>query len=194
MGDAAQIIETICATLSDGAQAALSLESVREWLTHEAAEVRGAAYKILREKPDRLTPHPTLDEFVSLALRYLGTTIGATTGGDWAYSGYEAARDSAAWFGWLAGDESTEREFLDSIVARLGDVCVRLDDESRKTMVNGALEHIFERREFRSLFEGWKVHPVLGQLYADACLWADRGGDSPLVGREPRGRERRRSE
>jgi hypothetical protein len=165
----------------------MSFARLREWLGHDDPEVRGAAFKVLSENPDLLDPHPTVEDFVLLALEFLDKTIGAKDGGDWAYSGYETAWSLASWFSWLALDSSTPRPLLDSIIVRLGVLYERLDEDGRETLVNGALEHIFEREELRELFRGWQSHPVLARAYADSCLWGDHGGDSPLVGRGPSG-------
>lgn len=45
-------------------------------------------------------------------------------------------------------------------------------------MVNGALEHLFERPRIRKLFRGWKADPLLAAAFADASLWSKKGGDS----------------
>lgn len=187
MPSAGDIVETICSALRSKQPASLPFARVREWLGHDDPEVRGAAYKVLSEEPHVLDPHPTVDDFVSLALEFLDRTIGAASGGDWAYSGYETAWNLASWFNCLALDPSTPRPLVDSIVGRLGALYERLDENSRETLVNGALEHIFERQELRDLFSGWTSHPVLARAYADSCLWGDKGGDSPLVGRGQRG-------
>lgn len=187
MPTAGEIVETICSALQSKQPGSVALARIRDWLGHDDPEVRGAAYKILSEEPHLLDPHPTVEEFVSLALEFLDRTIGAADGGDWAYSGYESAWNVASWFSWLALDPSTPRPLLDSIIERLGALYERLDENGRETLVNGALEHIFERQELRGLFSAWKSHPVLTRAYADACLWGDKGGDSPLVGRGQRG-------
>ncbi len=186
MPTAVEIIETLCTALRDKQPASVPFGRVREWLGHDDPEVRGAAYKVLSEEPHLLDPHPAVDDFVSLALEFLDRTIGAAGGGDWAYSGYEATWNLASWFSWLALDPSTPPPLLESIVERLGALYERLDETGRETLVNGALEHIFERQELRDLFIAWKAHPVLSRAYADSCLWGDRGGDSPLVGRGQR--------
>lgn len=187
MLSADDIVETICSALRSKQPGSLPLARIREWLGHDDPEVRGVAYKVLSEDPHLLDPHPTVDDFVSLALQFLDKTIGAAGGGDWAYSGYEVSWHLASWFSSLALDPSTPRPFLDSIVEHLGTLYERLDENGRETLVNGALEHIFERQELRDLFVAWKSHPVLARAYADSCLWGDNGGDSPLVGRGQRG-------
>lgn len=183
MPTAGEIVEIICSALRSKQPASLPLAHVRDWLSHDDPEVRGAAYKVVSEEPLLLDPHLTVDDFVPLALEFLDRTIGAASGGDWAYSGYEATWNLASWFSRLAQDPSTPRPLLSRIVERLGTLYQRLDKTGRETLVNGALEHVFERQDLRELFIAWKSHPVLGRAYADSCLWRDKGGDSPLAGR-----------
>lgn len=182
MTSPSEIADLIYSHRREKVSASLSMDRVREWLRHEDANVRGAAYTVLSEAPETLDPHPSVEEFVSLALDVLARTIGAESTGYWAFSGYEAAWNLASWFSAMVLEEATPRPFLETIVARLGTLYEKLDEHSRETLVNRALEHMFEHVELRDLFCGWKSHPVLARAYADSCLWGDKGGDSPLVG------------
>ncbi len=131
MPPAGDIIEAIRSALRDKRPATLPFAAAREWLGHDDPEVRGAAFHVLSEHPDLLDPHPTVEDFVSLALEFLDKTIDARAGGDWAYSGYEVAWHLASWFSSLALDPSTPRPFLESIVDHLGALYERLDENGR---------------------------------------------------------------
>ena len=50
----------------------------------------------------------------------------------------------------------------------------------RQGLVNAMLEHLLEREDFRQSFGDWKGDAVLADAYAQALVWYQHGGKSPL--------------
>ncbi len=180
-----EILETVQRLLAGERLPALAKSTLQEWLAHSDPEVRGAAYLLIRERDLALHTEPSLtrEDIVEIVLAFFGRAIHEETGGDWAFSGYEAAWDFAAWFTTIADDSSVPRALVVDIANWLGRLYLTSDAEARTTLINGALEHIFERRHLRKLFRGWESSVELAHAKRRSAIWSDAGGDSPIVGR-----------
>ena len=49
----------------------------------------------------------------------------------------------------------------------------RSDRDARERIINGFLEHVFERPSLRRLFDRWRQDPELGEAYTLASEWGD---------------------
>ena len=61
---------------------------------------------------------------------------------------------------------------LDEIKSRLARLYKSGDIDVRECIVNGILEHLFERNDVAAYFIDWKADSELGQAYDDALLWS----------------------
>jgi hypothetical protein len=47
------------------------------------------------------------------------------------------------------------------------------DSETRERIINGFLEHVFEKASLRPFFASWEEEPALAEAYALAAEWGD---------------------
>lgn len=166
--------------------APVPLASLREWFESTDPEVQGAAFALLSNRPkfpwSPPLDMPTLD---SLARAYFERRIRNDDGGRWAHSRYEAAWELA---GWLARHwfDSAPPGKLMALLDWLGELYRTGDAEVRRALVDGTLEHLFERKDIRGAFKTWKNDSELSGAYGEAAQWVAGGGKSPLVRSKPR--------
>lgn len=157
-------------------------ERVLHWMDSDDIQAMGAIFAYITEIPyaNRITPPLSFAEIHPFVMRYFEQCIHEDPQMAWADSRYSAAGTLVNWFGELWRDPQVPREALKEIknlLARL----YRLGDENvRDAIVNGALEHLFENKEFSRFFTDWQFDPILKNAYQDAQLWKKRGGTSPL--------------
>ncbi|WP_242395421.1 hypothetical protein [Anaeromyxobacter oryzisoli] len=179
-------ISEIHALATDPNPAAVPLESLRAWFADSDAEIQGAAFALVTNRPS-FPWAPSLDVAMldGLARTYFERRIRNDDGGRWAHSRYEAAWDLAGWVAryWF-GDKPPPAK-REAVVDWLGGLYTNGDAEVRRAVVDGTLEHLFERKDIKSAFKKWKNEPELGTAYAEANQWAAGGGSSPMVRAKP---------
>lgn len=155
---------------------------VDAWMQSSDIEVLGALYAFLtNENLTRVTPPLTQLEMWNFCERYLERCLREDPKGQWAHSRYAAAWDIASLIGKLWANRAADR----SALLRSRDWLARVygDSESsvKEAIVNGTMEHLFENRNIKSLFEAWRDDPVLGEAYERAAEWSEKGGATDLV-------------
>ncbi|NMO17819.1 hypothetical protein HPC49_16710 [Pyxidicoccus fallax] len=163
----------------------ISRDQLRQWMSSPDLEVQGATYLLLREsmKSLRITPPLDADEHLRFRRDYLERCIREGGEGPWSDSRYEAAWEIAGWMASVFDDPATARKVLVGLRDWLATIYREGSPVVRDALVNGTLEHLFERPKIRRFFNDWRNDPLLAGAFADASLWAREGGDSPLVGR-----------
>jgi hypothetical protein len=154
-------------------------QRVMSWMKSDDLEVQGAVFVLLRDSGATHPPQPAISEttIVSFFMDYLGRVLeegseSLTRHG----AGYEVVR----WLLSSLGEKDFER--TRSIVTWLGELYKASSSSTRNVIVNGALEHLFEDRRVRRLFQHWRSDPVLTVAYEEADGWRKGGGSSPLTG------------
>jgi hypothetical protein len=167
----------------------VSVDEVRSWMQHPDVEVQGAAYQLLRKLGDApvIVPVIPADERTAFYRAYLERCFREDVEGEWTYSRYSTCWEIAAWMATLFANPAVNSAVLTGLKEWLAERYLNGTNDERDALLNGTLEHLFERPEIREYFRDWCTDPELSQAYADACLWGDEGGDSPLVGKVPPG-------
>lgn len=165
--------------LRAGPPAVISSDKVLAWMSDRDLEIQGAVFVLLRDFSAKILLEPPLSESVRddfyrsyLARVMMEGSASLTAHG----AGYEIVR----WMMDLLPQEKSEARLL-ALRDWLGSTYLRFSAAHRDVLVNGALEHVFERPELRRLFEPWRKHPVLARAYSEADLWRRKGGSSPLT-------------
>jgi hypothetical protein len=166
----------------------VSADEVQSWMRHPDIEVQGAAYQLLRKLGDVpvIVPSVAANDRVAFFRAYLERCFREDAEGDWTYSRYSTCWEIAGWMAALFENLAENSGVVAGLKDWLASAYLNGTVDERDALLNGALEHLFERPAIRGYFSDWASKPGLSQAYADACLWADVGGDSPLVGRTPR--------
>jgi hypothetical protein len=162
-------------------------------MQHPDVEVQGAAYQLLRKVGDApvIVPSIPADERVTFYRTFLERCFREDVEGEWTYSRYSTCWEIAAWMAALFEKPAENSGVLAGLKQWLACRYLHGTADERDALLNGTLEHLFERPEIRDYFRDWATEPALSQAYADACLWSDQGGDSPLVGKASKSRSRR---
>ena len=172
--------------LAAGRTDPVAREDVRRWAISDDMETLGALVSLL-DSPEfrtRVQPPLSFDEHQALFLRYTERCFLENSAGDWADSRYSAGWALVGWFIALWRKEAVPRKKLLEIKRMLARLYKSGNSEVRVCIVNATLEHLFEDRGVAKYFKDWKEDPVLAQAYADAMLWSDNGGTSPLTERQ----------
>lgn len=182
------IFDRVIALVQDPRAQAISAELVRSWMRHPDIEVQGAAYQLLRKIGDApvVVPSVPTDERIAFYRAYLERCFDEDVEGGWTYSRYSTCWEVAGWIAALFEDAVANGSLLSELKEWLASRYLNGTVDERDALLNGTLEHLFERPEIRDYFRDWSTTPGLSQAFADACLWADKGGDSPLVGKKPK--------
>ena len=145
---------------------------VLNWMRECDREVRGRTYAFLEKACRRVKPPLSALEYGDFAMEYLLDCVAADPEPtSYLHSGYEAAWELAAWFRKL--DVAGEDDILARTARELERVYLTGDEATRQRILNGAIEHIFERTRCRRYFARWTDHPELRAAYSLAADWAD---------------------
>jgi len=124
----------------------ISRQLVREWIRRAASvEADALLYKLTRDAWNRIEPNLESVETCALIQRYLLRCIGENPQGGTALNRYEAAGELEAWFDHLAGMED-KRDILHRVVAGVTELFLNGDDDVRRAIETGFLEHVLEQR------------------------------------------------
>lgn len=121
----------------------------------------------------RIEPPLAEDELGKIMTEYFERCILTDPKGEWALTRYNAAWEaqdciSDAWESGGGGSESFKRwkRWMEKLY-RGG------DEDIKRAIVDGILEHLFEKKGLRQSFSDWKTDPELKTAYDEAPLWAD---------------------
>ncbi|MET0499402.1 MAG: hypothetical protein ABW106_14165 [Steroidobacteraceae bacterium] len=152
-------------------------EKVRKWIKEaQDIEAQGAlcSYILNRDHSSRVTPPLEFSDFHPFVSNYFLRCISEDPQGQWSDTRYGAGMALANWFKALKNDQTVPRRALLEIKESIQDLWDREDQSIRDGILNGTLEHIFEDRDARQLFDDWRQHPNYAGLYKAACEWQDK--------------------
>jgi len=138
-------------------------------------ELAGAIYDIVTTEKlrKRIEPPLTDKELDYLITEYFERCILNDPKGEWALTRYSAAWEAqdcilGAWESEGGGSESFTRwkKWMEKLY-RAG------DEGIKRAIVDGILEHLFEKKGLRQSFADWKADSELKTAYDEAQLWAD---------------------
>lgn len=156
--------------------APIARDKVRMWIKEaKDIEVQGAlcSYLLDRDHSARVTPSLEFSDYHPFVSSYFLRCISEDPQGQWSESRYGAAMALANWFKGLKGDQAVPRQALSEIKQSIQNLWDGADQAVRDGILNGALEHIFEDRDARQLFDDWRKNPKYADLYKAACEWQD---------------------
>jgi hypothetical protein len=153
---------------------------VMEWADSADINVLGVLYGYLSNASyfERVTPSLRPQEFLQFSLKYFARCIIENASSKYADSRYEATWELVSVF--LSFWNSDERVHCSTIKSWLAEQYKHGDDEVRRSLVDGTLEHLFENAEAREFFFDWKKDQALAIAYEEANEWVKKGGKSPL--------------
>lgn len=157
-------------------------DSVIGWARSTNIEVLGLLYRYLSTAQylHRIVPSVTREEVVSMAINYLGRCVIEDPQGTHTHNRYEAGWEIVSLFrGLWKWNESRPQE-CERMKQWLAGIVKAGDREVQSCIVNATLEHLFEEKEIANFFKDWNEDPALGRAYADAMLWPEQGGSSPI--------------
>jgi hypothetical protein len=154
-----------------GSDGPIPRQRVRGWIHHSAnVQADALLYKLTREAWSRIEPHLETAETCMLIERYLLGCIRENPQDDVALTRYEAAGELEAWFDQLAHMKDT-REILQSAVDAVTTLFLVGDDDVRRAIETGFLEHLFEQTPMRPLFSHWAHDERLQEAWRLALAW-----------------------
>lgn len=138
-------------------------------------ELSGAIYDIVTtdQLRKRIEPPLTGEEFDNLITEYFERCILADPKGERTLTRYGAAWEAQ---GCILGAWESEGESSESFVRwkKWMEKLYRAGDERiRRAIVDGILEHLFEKKGLPQSFSDWKADSELRVAYDEAQLWAD---------------------
>lgn len=144
---------------------------VLTWMESDDIEVLGYTYAILNERRIRVRPSLSLPEYQEWVRKYYERCLKEDPKGEWANNRYSAGADLVRVFIRLWDDAEVPRSFLAQLKHWMEHLYREGDKELRHCLVHATLGHLFEREPIREFFIDWKDDPILGEAYAEACLW-----------------------
>lgn len=151
----------------------ISKNQIKIWMDSPDIEVLGALYAFIskRQNWDKINPSLSKEEWISFVLNYFDRCLMEDVDGEWAHGRYPAAWEVASWFCalWKSDDD---RELLHEIKEWLGTLYKNGNIELRRSLIDGALEHMFEKKSIRRFFADWKQDAELMHAFAEACDWS----------------------
>jgi hypothetical protein len=154
--------------------------TLRRWMRSSEGEARGAVCCLLTNTDvyARVTPPLSHDEAFDWLISYYAWCLRTNPRGEWSSSRFEAASDMLVWFVGM-WDEGRDRSYFVRIKELLADLYLAGSPRLKQVLVQGCLEHLFEREEIMDFFQCWKDDPQLAPAYEQAFLWVLGGGTSP---------------
>jgi len=177
------LLEEIVAELMRPPKGAPSISrcTVRRWMRRARGEARGAVYGLLTNADvyARVTPPLSFDEAFDWLLSYYAWCLRTDPDGEWSGSRFDASSDMVVWFVGMWDDGQDGRYFM-RIKELLATLYLTGSPRLKQVLVQGCLEHLFEREEIRAFFQSWKDDLQLAPAYEQAFLWVLGGGTSPF--------------
>jgi hypothetical protein len=155
---------------------------VQKWASCTDLEVLGLLYRYTASTrfSKCVTPELTREEFLAIAKPYLRKCLEDDPQGTHTHSRYEAGWEIASLFTGLWRESGSSRQQCVELRQWLEGIIEGGNSEVQLCLVNATLEHLFEDKGIAKFFEGWSTKPHLARIYADAMLWPEQGGASPL--------------
>ncbi|HEY2029806.1 MAG TPA: hypothetical protein VGH20_11420 [Myxococcales bacterium] len=140
-------------------------------------EVQGILFSCLMNPWYAKYIHPPLPAGVvqRFSMGYLRQCIvEGRASGRWGHSNYDAAHDVATWFAqqWSDDRESSRGTVIADIKEMLAAVYRSGDAATKRCVVDGALEHMFQVEGVPEFFASWQMDPILSQPYEEAAEWS----------------------
>lgn len=146
---------------------------VRSWIKSATkVETDALLYEFTREHWNRIKPRLEMGEACALIERYLLGCIRENPSGGRALGRYEASGELERWFDHLAGTEDG-REILPGVVDAVTTLFLASDDDVRRAIEHGFLEHVLEQAAMRPLFAHWANDERLQEAWRNALAWGD---------------------
>jgi hypothetical protein len=147
---------------------------VIEWIRSGDLETWAVLYVLTDKAYSRIQPELGMHDTCTLIEDYLvKCLIENPEPGDWIHSGYEAAWDLAGWLKHLESLGPRADRFIREVAARVEAAFREGDAETKERIINGFLEHTFEKPSLRNFFASWAGEPVLAEAYVLAAEWGD---------------------
>ena len=132
---------------------------------------RARVYALTASHWSRIQPEPSGEQHCRFMADYLfECLLQNPEADDFLHSGFDAARELAAWLKQLVKTPDGEAVLTD-VVGRLALAFKAADPTTRNRIEMGALEHALESRAVRPFFESWRIDPVLRDAYEHALAW-----------------------
>ncbi len=152
----------------------ISRQQVVDWIRSGDLETWAVLYVLTDKAYSRIQPELGMHDTCAFIEDYLlKCLIENPEPGDWIHSGYEAAWDFAGWLKHLETLGPEAELFIREVATRVEASFRQADPETRERIINGFLEHVFEKPSLRSFFAPWTTEPALAEAYALAAAWGD---------------------
>jgi hypothetical protein len=157
---------------------------VLKWMESDDVETIGATYRFIisPRHVERVDPPLDFDSVFDFVLGYYEICLKTNPQSEWADSCTSAGMDMIKWFVWM-WDEGRDRKYFDAMKSRLANLYLSGTPELKKRVVQGVVEHLFEREPIRVFFSDWRDNEQLRPAYDEGMLWIEGGGTSPLTER-----------
>ena len=146
-------------------------EHVQAWARSEDLEVRGALLTLFDHglaDPAALGERERAEAYLGFFLR----CIRENPAGHFVESRYAAAHSLVRWYLQVRLRSGSAAQALLAARAALRDLYVNGNDEIRRAIVTGVLEHLLEQSQVRADFADWDVDPTLHDAYEEALQWS----------------------
>lgn len=153
----------------------IPIEKVLEWMETEDLGAMGAVSEIvtLVEFVERINTEIDQEILERFLYRYYERCLIEDPEDDYADNRYETCRSLLAWFQALPKDvDPDSNSFIVNMKYWMEEIYRRSDQDIRKAITYGALEHILEQERWQKFFSNWKNDPVLAESYDSAMEWA----------------------
>jgi hypothetical protein len=148
-------------------------QQVRQWIqSADSVEAEALLYQLTRGAWNRIEPQLDRDETCALIQRYLLRCIRDDPEAGVVLSRYEAAGELELWFDYLAEGEDAH-DIMQGLVIAVTDLFLSSDDNVRRAIETGFLEHVLEQRKLRHWFSHWAVDERLQEAWRLALAWGD---------------------
>ncbi|MGR4877798.1 hypothetical protein [Pseudoxanthomonas sp. LARHCG66] len=161
--------------VADGKVTEISSALVATWMRSASLEVQGVAFAVLVSPHllPRVSNGISQDEWFAFSKSFLARCLLEDVGGDWALTGYEAARHLASAYELNPGPANAERRA--ALREALEEAILKGDESLTKRVCQGAVEHLLSSPWIKSEFSGWKSNPALARVYSDALGYSANG-------------------
>ena len=149
-------------------------ERVLNWIGSKDFETWAVLYVLTDKAYCRIKPELGMVATCNFIKDYLMRCLAENPeAGDYIHSGYEAAWELAGWLKHLENLGADTEQVIRQVASDVEGLYRRSDRDARERIINGFLEHVFERPSLRRLFDRWRQDPELGEAYTLASEWGD---------------------
>ena len=149
-------------------------ERVLVWMRSGDLETRAVLYVLTDKAYWRIKPELGMNDTCRFIKHYLMRCLAQDPpAGDYVHSGYEAAWELAGWLKHLESLGTPAEQIIREVASGVEDLFCESAPDCRDRIINGFLEHVFERPSLRRHFDGWRRYPELSAAYALATEWGD---------------------